>query len=299
MRETLQRVSHPRRFVAQRVLLLCWALAACCAQTRAAAVAELQVSGLRCEYRTDPIGLDVVRPRLSWILVSQERGQTQTAVQILAAHSLTTLRLDQGDLWDSGKVRSDQTQEVVYGGKALASRSRVWWKVRVWDSRGRPSRWSEPAHWSMGLLDRSDWQARWIAGAAEDAQGVPGRPAAGSLPATMLRKTFQLDQPVKRATVYVTALGLYELRLNGRRVGDQLLAPEWTSYSNRVQYQTYDVTDLLRPGPNAVAAWLGEGWYAGRLMAVGRYAYGTRPQFLLQLEIELQNGARQKLVTDD
>lgn len=258
----------------------------------------MQVSGLRCEYRIGPTGLDVGWPRLSWNLVSEERGQIQTAYQILAASSVATLQLDKGDLWDSGQVRSDHTLEIVYHGKALASRGQVWWKVRAWDRRGRASRWSAPAHWSMGLLKHSDWRAQWISDPAGGPNAVPARKESASSPATMLRKSFHLAHAVKRATVYATALGLYELHINGHHVGDQLLAPEWTSYSNRVQYQTYDVTSLLRPGSNAVAALLGEGWYAGRLMAVGRFAYGTRPQFLLQLEIELENGARQIIVTD-
>lgn len=200
---------------------------------------------------------------------------------------------------------------MVYAGKTLRSRLRAWWKVRVWDKDRRSSAWSAPASWTMGLLDKSDWQAKWIADAIEAETWAKANPTngvlatvkpggdAGALPATMVRRAFRLDGAVKRATVYATALGLYELRLNGRRVGEQLLAPEWTSYRKRVQYQTYDVTGLLRPGENAVAVLLGEGWYAGRLMAMGRFAYGSYPRFLLQLEIELADGRRQTVLSDE
>ncbi len=424
--------------------------------------ATLAVGGLRCEYRVNPVGLDVASPRLSWTLVSDERGQKQTAYRVLAASAPDILSRDEGDLWDSSRVDSDRAVHVAYDGKPLCSRLCVWWKVQVWDRTGRPSGWSPTATWTMGLIEKADWQARWIADpvsvtnlllsgprngyhsqlatnasttkwiavdlgqpvefdaialfparpydwqpdtpgflfplrwrleAAQEADFSDARllldrtgldepnpgvgpmivrfPAAtarhvrltatrlrergagqhglalaefevlrgrenlaarasvtaldsietgawakanltdgatvtlkpgevpGALPATLVRKSFQIEGAVKRATAYATACGLYELRLNGGRVGDQLLMPEWTSYRKRIQYQVFDVTDLLRPGPNALAAALAEGWYAGRLMAVGRNAYGSHPRFLLQLEIELADGRAQRIVTDE
>jgi len=422
---------------------------------------ELKVTDLRCEFRRDPVGLDQPQPRLSWTLRSEARAERQTACQILVASSPANLSRDQGDLWNSGVMASDETLNIAYAGRALASRARAWWKVRVWDRHHHASAWSEPAHWEMGLLLPSDWQASWIAdpvapalppaaqalngyhseltnradavkwvavdlGASQEFDSVrlyPARPydwepntpgflfprrwrletaehedfsdarplvdrtekdepnpgtnapvytfgpvrgrfvrftatalsrrdgdnyglalaelevrhldqnlargarvlaldsietgawarnnltdgartarppgvAKGALPATLVRRSFVLGQPVRRATAYATALGLYELRLNGERVSRQLLAPEWTSYRKHLQYQTYDVTALLRPGANAVAAAIGEGWYAGRLMVVGRFAYGRTPSFLLQLEVELADGTRQTLATD-
>jgi len=425
----------------------------------------LEPRRLRCEYGINPTGLDIVKPRLSWTLTSRERAQTQTAYRILVASSPQKLAKDKADLWDSGKVRSDRTLEVVYAGKSLTSRREVWWKVRVWDVGNHPSPWSEVNRWTMGLLQLDDWQAKWVAdpmsatnaaprqpcngyhsdfaGTSNSAKWVsldlgrneridsvrlfPARPydwqpdtpgflfpvrfriemsdhenfsdsktvlsresepepnpgtnapiyafpsmngryvrllvtelnrrdttnyafalaemqllnqgtnvaqgakvgaldsietgswakanlsdglettirpggdagVAGALPATMLRKAFVLPSTVRRATAYASAQGLYELRLNGERVGDQLLAPEWTSYRKRVQYQVYDVTRLLRKGSNVAAAMLGEGWFAGRLMAVGRFAYGAYPKFLLQLEVELIDGSRQTIVTDE
>ena len=389
-----------------------------------------EVDDLRCEYQTDPLGLDVARPRLSWKLISRQRGQQQTAYRVLVASELERLEEGEADLWDSGKVDSDQSVHVEYQGAPLVTRQRCYWKVRVWDKDGRPTEWSKPALWSMGLLDASDWgEARWIAyfdptqppaverhfgyqswigKSADDVKWVsvdlgqsreidsvklypvtpyvrPDKPygATGWHPnevgflfplrfkieasenadfsdavtvvdctgadvpnpggevqvyrfkpvqaryvritvtrlvhrlrglygfalaemevysgsrnvayparlppwiplegmgrlqaigwppvgepglidhedrqATMVRKEFGLPGKVKRATVSVTGLGLYELYLNGQKVGDHLLAPEWTQYTKRIQYQTYDVTSLLNEGENAVGAQMAGG----------------------------------------
>jgi len=249
---------------------------------------------LRCEYAVNLLGIDVAQPRLSWVLVSEQRAQVQTAYRVLVASSEESLAADSGDLWDSGKVASDQSIHVVYGGKPLRSGASVYWKVRAWDKNGRASPWSERAVWQMGLLERTDWKAKWIG-------------AAGHSSPAMLRKTFALDLPVKRATAYVSALGLYELRLNGRRAGDHVLAPEWTDYNKRVQYQTYDVTQMLGAGENAVGALLGDGWYAGRIGisqivapgAPSRGFYGERPRFLFQMEVQFADGSRRTIVSDE
>jgi alpha-L-rhamnosidase len=423
---------------------------------------------LRCEYLTNPLGIEVVHPRLSWILQSEERGQKQTAWQVLVSSTPQILAEDRCDLWDSGKVESDQTIQVEYAGKLLASRMQCHWKVRVWDRQGHVSPWSEPAGWSMGLLKPCDWEAEWIAydnptspppidrhygfltwlgKSADEAKWVqidlgkictldsvqlfPARPMAkppgfpvygwqpngpGFLfpirfkieaaqqadfsdaklvidqtnadvpnpglnapiyrfssisaryvrltvtrmvdrgggnfgfslaemevysgshnvakdstvtacssvetggwsktylvdgrkgdregidelfewPATMVRKEFIVNGPIKRAMVYATGLGLYELRMNGRRVGDHLLAPEWTRYQNRIQYQTYDVTDLLHGGPNAIGAQLNGGWWTGPITLESPL---KNPQFcfLMRMDIELADGSTQTIVTD-
>ena len=426
--------------------------------TATAVASAVEPAALRCEYRVNPMGIDVPQPRLSWIVTSAERGQRQTAYHVLVATSAEKLAADQGDLWDSGRVASDQTIHVVYAGRSLASRRTCFWKVKIWDAQEQASPWSAPASWSMGLLGRTDWQARWIAdsrpatveqkpsphngyhsamvhtpdvakwvaidlgrpqpinavrlyparpfdwspdtpgflfpvrlkieaGQAADgsdlkviadqtaadipnpgtkpveyhfpvvmarvvrltvtrlarrdqdnfgfalaemevlsggknlARGakvdsldaiesaawsrarlvdgvlLPERGQPGMAPATMLRKEFRLGGPVRRATIHATGLGLYELRLNGRRVGDQVLAPEWTRYGKRVQYQTYDVTPLVRPGPNAIGAILGEGWYAGPLMLKPAL---SNPVFrlLLRMDIERTDGHVETIVSD-
>ncbi len=416
--------------------------------------ASVHADRLRCEYLDNPLGIDVVRPRLSWVLWSQERGQRQTGYRVLVASSPELMARDRGDLWDSGKVESDQTVHVEYGGKPLTSRMRYHWKVQVWDKTGQASPWSEAALWSMGLLQAGDWQAEWITGgvplpiatsrgylsgsaasadtikwAAVDLGGdrvidavqldpasfndvagylfpvrfkievarkwdfsdavtvadetgadIPnpgGEPrlycfdqvsarhvrltvtrlaerkeggfafALGRVqvlskyegwptarqdvaqlasvpsaldsvetdgwsvtnlvfqqwvtdvckqPATMMRKEFTLPGSVRRAVVSVTGLGLYELRINGRKVGDQVLAPEYTLYNKRVQYQTYDVTELVRTGPNAVGAQLSGGWWTGPLWCMG--TQNTRRCLLMRMDIELADGSTQTVVTD-
>ncbi|UCF15135.1 MAG: family 78 glycoside hydrolase catalytic domain [Phycisphaerales bacterium] len=421
---------------------------------------------LRCEYRIDPLGIDVTNPRLSWIMESPQRSQVQRAYQILVAHCRKCLEEDKGDLWDSGKVSSDGNNQVVYEGKPLQSRMRCFWKVRVWDTNGRVSAWSEPAMWTVGLLEQDDWRAKWIGYDAEppaiyklqpkpgplDLKGskwiwldegepqknaplatrffrrgfeisrqvkrarfalladndavlfingretarisgwqdvnvvdvsdklVPGgnifaiavtnkgdaaNPAglAGKLvveyqsgdptivsvdrswkvsgaerdgwekpefddtdwsaskeiadlgdapwgeparkelvlpPPPYLRKIFFVNKPVERAVVYASALGLYELRINGKRVGADYFTPGWTDYNIRAYYQTYDVTDLLGKDGNAIGAILADGWYAGYLgFGKKREHYGDKPRLSTQLEIEYTDGSMETVVTDN
>ncbi len=424
---------------------------------------NLTAHQLRTEYLVNPVGIDETSPRLSWQLSSPLNAEKQTAYRVLVASSLDALRQDRGDLWDSGKILSDQTLHVVYDGQNLTSRMEVWWKVMVWDKEGKPSAWSEPAQWSMGLLQERDWQAQWIADStamkteielipkidgfcslvahrADTTQRVtidlgasktfdtiklfPARPfdyradvpgflfpvrfrievadqedfsdlrtiadytrtdipnpgvepqsypvpattarfvrltvtrlalrdgdnygfalaemqvlsggknlaekasvlsddaikrwnwnpfyltdgilrstplgleMYGALPATYARKTFSLPKPVKKATLYVTAKGLYEFRINGQKLGNQRLAPEWTDYHKRISYQTYDITPWVQTGENAAAATLAEGWYAGELWASGRFTYGKYPELLAQIEVEFADGTRQVIPTD-
>lgn len=431
----------------------------------AAVHASIEPAGLRCEFRVNPLGVDAPRPRLSWRLVSSERDQRQMAYRTLVASSLEALTSNQGDLWDSGIVRSGESLHIPYGGRPLRSGQRVWWKVRVWDAQNRPSAWSTPAFWEMGLLKPEDWQARWICHPAALPQAQPARngyhsqlarradevkwvvidlgrtrsfdavrlfparpfdwkpdtpgflfplrfrievadqpdfkdkrvvvdrtardePNPGTnaplykfapvqaryvrlwaprlrvrnadyfglalaemqvlqgdvnlakgaqvrardsiesanwsrrflvdgdcvshagveLPAqsaSHFRKEFVISKTVRRARLRASALGLYQLFLNGTRVDNAALVPDWTDYNRRVQYQTYDVTERLRTGSNAVAAWVGDGWYAGRLgmsdgiIGLRRGVYGPKPCFLAQLEIEFTDGSRQIIGTDE
>jgi len=444
------------------------------------------LTNLRCEYREDPLGIDVTKPRLSWVIEARSqnaegalanpektgealtgmaegntdvRSQKQTAYQVLVASAPELLANDQGDLWDSGKVASDQSIQVEYKGKSLESRMQCHWKVRVWDKDDKASKWSAPAFWTMGLLDSTAWRAKWIGydaayqatpeaaaddklmniqglkwvqvnggkdgrksylrrrielpegrkvrravlalyayhfceaavngvpvgqamhwdrtarldvtkalhsgvnvvtlvashtdpynpavigrlvlqfasgedlvipiddkwkasqqaadgwetpsfddaawAAAEVFDGTPWRgPEAVSdlarLPAPYLRKDFTIGQPVKRAMVYVTALGVYELHLNGKLVGNDVLAPGWTEFRKRVHYQTYDVTAQVCKGGNTLGAILGDGWYASTLAHLGRRnIYGGRPRFMAQLVVELADGSTQVLDSDE
>jgi alpha-L-rhamnosidase len=270
--------------------------------SRNAAVPDLAPAGLKCEYRIDPLGIDALKPRLSWILESRRRGQVQGAYQILVADSLGSLAADRGDLWDSGRVESRETLHIVYGGKTLRSGLRCHWKVRVFDADGNPSAWSRPAFWEMALLAPQDWQARWI----EDGKRSPERDEDFYTddPAPLFRKSFVLPQGAKRARLYVTGLGYYEAFLNGRRIGDHVLDPGWTDYWKRVYYSTYDVTGLLRKGENALGVMVGNGWFNPLPLRMWgnrnlREALPVgRPRLIGQLEVELEDGSRVVIGTD-
>jgi len=417
--------------------------------------------GLRCEYQTNPLGLTERAPRLSWVFQHEEnpkRGKLQTAYQILAASSEANCAPGKADLWDTGKVATDRNIQIPFGGKSLESHKQCWWKVRVWDEKGNESAWSEPAFFSMGLLEKEDWKAEWIGyDAGRDAshghgfdrlewiwfpegnpqkhapQGTryfrasfslpekaaiakagifitvddsftlyvngkkagsgqewneyysfdlasflnPGKnilaveavnrepsPAGliakmvvefesgdplilasddkwktsdqelegwsspefddtgwksamkiatfpsqpwGNLvanqlylpPAAYLRLSFVCGKKVKRALVHATALGIYELHINGRRVGEDYLTPGWTDYNKRVYYNTYDVTDVLRRGENAIAAILADGWYAGYFgFHKRRNHYGVNPRFFLQMYVEYADGTEDIITTN-
>ncbi len=252
---------------------------------------------LRCEYRIDPLGIDVTSPRLSWEMRDTRRGAMQTAYQIIVAATPEKLAAGEGDLWDSGKVMSNATAQIAYAGKPLTSRAACQWKVRIWDAEGKASAWSKPALWTMGLLDPREWKAKWIGHDKEPSKSKSGPPVQGC---SLLRKEFKIDQPIRRATLYASALGIYRMHLNGRPVGDDYFTPDWTDYNKRVYYNTYDVTGLLQQGPNAIGGILGPGWYSG---PVGWWAegklYGKNPRLFAQLEIELAGGERMTIVTDD
>jgi len=259
-------------------------------------IGAASVTNLRCEYLTNPRGIDVPQPRLSWELVSDRRGHRQTAWQVRSASTRAGLQSNQPDLWDSGRVESVQSIQVAYAGKPLASRQECFWQVRVWDEEGRPSAWSQPAQWSMGLLMVEDWKALWI---GHDEAEPPALRTERSLPARQLRQEFSVSKKIRRATVYFAGLGLSELYLNGKKVGDHVLSPGLTEYSNRVFYVTHDVTRQIHRGRNALGVWLGNGrFFAPRPTtsnATRSYGY---PQLLLQLELEFTDGTRELIVSD-
>ncbi len=250
---------------------------------------ELAAERLRCEHLVNPRGMDRRPPRLSWQVQASRPGTTQTAYQVLVASSPQGVLDETADVWDSGKVPSSECVLVPYGGSALTSRQQLHWSVRVWDDLDLASPYAPAASWEMGLLDLADWQAQWIA---------PAAPTTASA-VTYLRTDLQVSGPVRRARAYVTALGLYELHCNGRRVGDARFTPGWTDYYQRVQYQVLDLTEHLVEGPNAVGAVLVDGWYAGYVGFQGtREHYGDAPSLLAQIEVDTDDG-RAVHVTDE
>ena len=273
----------------------------------ASAAPGLTAADLRCEYRASPLGIDASRPRLSWLVSSAERGQRQTAYQVLVASSETILKSDQGDLWDSGPVKSDDTTAIVYDGKPLLSHQRCYWKVKVWDKDDKPSSWSSPALWSEGMLEAADWKAEWIGhDKPRDAIVITplpagAKPEAAKLvlpPPTYLRVAFKVTRPVKQATVYSTALGIHDLHLNGQSVSDDYFNPGWTDYTRRVYYRAYDVTSRIHPGDNVLGAILADGWYSG-YVGFGRQRdhYGKHTRVKAQLHIEYADGSTETVAT--
>ena len=274
-------VTTPRTFLCP-VLLLALTLPA---------LASLAPGRLRCEYLDNPLGIDTPQPRLSWVLESKQRAEMQTAYQILAASREALLKAGSGDLWDTGKVASDQTLHVTYAGKALGSSQRCYWKVRVWDKDGKASAYSRPASWDMGLLAPQDLQGQWI-GRTTDTN---------SLPAPLLRRAFTLEGKIKQARAYICGLGYYELHLNGKKVGEHLLDQGYTRYDKRDLYVTYDVTDALRRGKNAVGVILGNGWYNVQTRAVWDFhkaPWRAAPKLLMQLRVEYADGRVETIDTD-
>lgn len=243
----------------------------------------LSTTDLRCEYRQDPLGIDTTTPRLTWKLQSDACGVRQLAYQVLVASSPDVLEQGQGDLWDSGKVESDDSVHVAYAGTPLTSRQYAYWKVRVWDQEGKASPWSAPARWTMGLLKPEDWTAQWI--------GVDWMPDnAGPLP--WLRKNVTLEAAPEQATAYVCALGYYELYINGKKVDDHVLSPAVSDYGKRGLYITHEIGDYLKKGDNTIALWLGRGW-SGRLLAT---ASTNGP--LVRAQFEIGGDAPISIATD-
>ncbi len=233
------------------------------------------------------LGHHECRPSLSWKLPAS--CLSQTACQIVVASNLQRLH-EEPDIWDSGKVDSAQSTFLPWGAKPLSSRQHVFWCVRVWDQDGVATGWSDPAEFELGLLHNHDWSAQWISS--------PCVQSGEHRPAPHLRRTFKIDQPITKARLHATALGLFELRLNGARIAPgEAMLPGWTDYGQRLHALTYDVTEHLTGGDNVIGAILGDGWYygMGKQIALVRDGdmgiYGDTLELLLQLEITCADGA--------
>lgn len=245
-------------------------------------VGQLQVQQLKTENLRNPIGIESKQPRFSWQLVSPKKNVVQTAYE---------LTVNQGNktVWTSGKVTSAASLFNVYRGNALPSNTLFSWKVRVWDNQGQVSDWVTATF--QTALNKEDWTAKWIN------SGIVADTTNGIVP--MLRKTFQTQKKVVRATAYVTARGMYEVEMNGARVGNAYLSPGWTTYSKHLQYQAYDVTSLVASGKNAIGVRLGSGWYRTRLGWENKqHIYGKETALLFQLAIMYSDGSKETIISD-
>ena len=250
---------------------------------------KLMVTDLSCEHKINPMGVDVAAPRFSWKLNGPGRNIMQTAYSIRVASSknfsANTIS------WQTGKVNSAESVLLPYGGSALQPGARYYWQVKIWDAANRESAWSSPAYWETGLLQAANWKAQWI---------EPAQSAERHMPGLLVRKDFAVQKKIAAARAYVTSHGFYELYINGKKVGDEVFTPGWTSYNKRLQYQVYDVTSMLQPGANSAGAMLADGWYRGSLAWENNWGiWGKKLGLLCQLKITFTDGSEQTVVTDN
>lgn len=260
---------------------------------------KIEIVDLNCEYVENPLGIDVIKPRLSWKLKTEQNSTSQYAYKILVSSNIKLLKENTGDLWDSDIVHSSQSNQIVYDGSKLKSRQKVFWKVKVWD-QNNVATWSEIAAWEMALIEESDWQAKWI-GTEEKDESKVGQ----QNPALYYRKSFNVTGDVKNARAYISGLGYYELYINGEKVGDHVLAPNQTNYdfrqtksyengkianmSTRVLYETHDLSSYLNDGENVASVILGNGWYYQNEKSEYLPLYYDTPRFIAQIEIQNTN----------
>lgn len=284
--------------------------------------AQFNPINLRCEFAESPYGIDVLQPVLSWTIKAAARGARQTAYQVLVASSLELLKADNGDLWNSGKIKSDNMGQIVYSGKTLQSSQQCWWKVKIWDENKKVSVWSTPSQWTMGILNYSDWKANWISasGAEKYASSYQSagtdfnlkkelaefrvkkpKPNDTNFSSMLLRNEFQSKPQLSRAVIHISGMGHYELTINGNKIGDHLLAPGWSDYKKTVLYDTYDITKQIKIGNNAIGLMLSNGMYNIQPDSI-RYvkflnSYGPL-KAIAQLRIEYDDGTIQIIATD-
>jgi len=259
---------------------------------------QTNIDNLKCEYKVNPLGVDILKPRFSWNMESVQRGISQSAYQILVASSLDNLNDNKGDIWNSKKVKSDRAIQIYFNGDKLESDQKYFWKVKVWDQNNK-EHLSEPAYWTTGLFKESDWKAKWI-GLDEAVGDDDPFTSHRKLSSRMLRQEFDVEKKIRSATAYVSGLGLFELYINGAKIGDQVLAPGLTEYDKRTFYMTFDVADNLQSNTNAIGIILGNGRYfaprTNEPTATKTYGY---PKAICQINILYEDGSKGIIKTDE
>jgi alpha-L-rhamnosidase len=265
---------------------------------------SISVDRQTCEYKKNPLGIDMPHPRFGWNLISQERNQRQTGFEIVVSDNLKDIKANEGNMWSSGKQDSDQNIHLVYSGRRLESFTRYYWKVRVYDKNGAASPWSETAWFETALLNEKDWKAKWI----DDGSKTPDNDADfyQDDPAPLFRKEFTAKKKIATARLYMTGVGYYEPYINGQKIGTQMLDPGWTTYSKQVLYAVYDVTKMLRKGKNAIGVMAGNGWYnplpfhmwCNPDHNLRKYLDCGRPAIIAQLRITYSDGDIEEIGTD-
>ncbi len=284
-----------------------------CSTSKDQKSSELQFSALLCENQVNPNHIDHPSPRLTWQMTSEKKGMHQSAYRILVASSKELLEEGKADLWDPGKIESSESVLVTYQGKALSSGQKYYWTVKVWDQKGLTSGYAKPAHWEMAILDSSLWQAKWISpprvfnwsrrdGKIKQMARTQRDQTAPKEPMPLLRKSFEVQKEIISAKAYITGLGFFDLHVNGKKIGDNLLSPAFTDYSKTVLYEVMDVTDRLQQGENVLGVMLGNGWYnqiSTDVWSFSRAPWRADPTLLCQLEIEYADGSKKVVVSDE
>jgi alpha-L-rhamnosidase len=269
---------------------------------------NLRAGDLTCEKLTNPLSINTLKPELSWKTEGFGRARSQTAYQIIVASNTEKLKNDDGDLWNTFKVSSNESINIEYQGAALQTGQKCFWKVRVWDESDMISDWSNTNFWGIGLLEPNAWKAQWIGyDAAKSDTTFKIQPRGNNirlkseylpLPCPYFRKEFSLESEFESATLYVTALGIYEVSINGNRVGNDYFNPGWTDYRKRIYYNTYDVTQLIKMGNNTIGSIISDGWYAGNIANRGQNYYGNNLRFRVQILIQFSDGHIDTIASD-
>ncbi|HEY5562261.1 MAG TPA: family 78 glycoside hydrolase catalytic domain [Clostridiaceae bacterium] len=256
---------------------------------------SLKIIDLKCNYLINPLGVETPSPIFSWRLLSDERAKLQSASRIVVASKIELLNIEKADLWDSGKVSSDNSIDISYGGKLLKSRKCYYYKVKVWDEKGLESEWSDLSNFEMGLIGDTDWKAKWIS------RPNKGIDISSNVPAPLFRKTLNINKKIQSARAYISGLGYYELYINGSKIGDEVLTPGFTRYDKTVLYNVFNITDEFVNGENVIGIILGNGWYNSFTKDAWDYKQATwrsHPKVIMQTYITFEDGEEIVINTD-